>query len=267
MSEQSTTKWTVEQLTIENLGKYPLGCIKNPKHIGYIGKKPWFEEMTEQGMITLILLDQDGKMQGFLELIPGENCWRGIHARDYMVVHCIWVVSKKLHSLGGGQALLDRAMTFAEKSNKQGIAVVTSNTSFIASKTLFEKNGYRQVDEKDNYELLLKNVVDNNDDAFAEKAVEIPVFTHQKIEGYDGLHMLHSDQCPMEIKWKADLSAYCKENNIELKVRELSTANEAQMNPSPLGTFALIYNNQLVSDHPVSLGRFKNIVKKELGLI
>ncbi len=253
-----TGNWKVVELTPENLGKYPLGCIKSPKHIGYKGKKPWFEQMIEKGLITLILVDENDKAQGFLEMIPGEYTWRGIEAQEYMVIHCIWIISKKVQGAGAGQYLLKEAEKRVPTS-LGGIAVVTSDTSFIASSKLFEQNGYEQIDEKGVYELYLKRLDSN--------LYQRPAFTQERIENFEGFHMLYSLQCPMEIKWKEDIEAFCHDNEIDITMTLIDTWEQAQKNPNPLGTFALIFNNEIIEDHPISLGRFKNIVKKELKLL
>ena len=41
---------------------------------------------------------------------------------------------------------------------------MTSDGSWIADKRLFEKNGYHQVQQKDRFELMVKNFVETNDD-------------------------------------------------------------------------------------------------------
>jgi len=44
----------------------------------------------------------------------------------------------------------------------------------------------------------------------------------------------------------------------------LNSAREAQNAPSYYGVFNLVWNGRLLSDHYVSKGRFKNILRKEL---
>lgn len=254
-------KWKVVELTSENLGKYPLGCIKSPKHIGYKGKTPWFHEMREKGLIMLILLDEDEKPQGFLEMMPGKHTWRAVKAEAFMVIHCLWVISKKVQGQGAGQFMLKEAEKRIGKDHA-GIAVVTSDTSFIASSEVFKKQDYEKSDAKGVYELYYKLL--NNKKA---TEVENPSFNHFKPEGYKGLNMLYALQCPMEIKWKEDIEQFCRENNIDIHMKCIESPEEAQRNPNPLGTFALIYNDEIIEDHPVSLGRFKNIVKKDLKLM
>jgi len=252
--------WKVVELTSENFGKYPLGCIKSPKHVGYKGKTPWFHEMREKGLIMLILLDKEEKPQGFLEMMPGPHTWRAVEAESFMVIHCLWVISKKLQGQGAGSFMLKEAEQRV-KEDYAGIAVVTSDTSFIASSEIFEKEGYVKSDQKGVYDLYYKLV-----DPKSADSLEKPTFNQIQPQGYKGLNMLYALQCPMEIKWKEDIEAYCKENKIDIHMKCIDSSQEAQKNPNPLGTFALIYNDEIIEDHPVSLGRFKNIVKKDLQL-
>lgn len=253
-------KWKAVELTPENLGSYPLGCIKNPKHVGFRGKAEWFKETHDNGMQILILLDQEDKPQGFLEMIPGEHTWRGIDAKSYMVIHCIWIGSKNVQGTGGGAFLLKEAEKRVP-DNLEGIASVVGDTSLIATSSLFKLNGYEEVDHKDKYQLYVKRLQNKG------KEGKKPAFTRKAITDYKGFHMLYSMQCPMEIKWKDDISKYCHEHGIDLKLHLIENHKMAQENPNPLGTFALIFNNEIIEDHPVSLGRFKNIVKKELKLL
>jgi len=54
------------------------------------------------------------------------------------------------------------------------------------------------------------------------------------------------------------------EHGLELKVTRLTSAREAQDAPSYYGVFNLVWNGRLLSDHYVSKGRFKNLLKKEI---
>ena len=43
---------------------------------------------------------------------------------------------------------------------------------------------------------------------------------------------------------------------------ELKTYKQAQNAPTPYAVFAVIYDGQLLADHQISAGRFRNIMKK-----
>jgi len=76
--------------------------------------------------------------------------------------------------------------------------------------------------------------------------------------------VVYSAQCPMVPKSVNDLREMAAENGLELKVTRLTTAREAQNAPSYYGVFNLIWNGRLLSDHYVSKGRFKKLLKKEI---
>jgi len=81
---------------------------------------------------------------------------------------------------------------------------------------------------------------------------------------YRGLHIAYCAQCPMLPKSVNDLSEMAAEHGLELKVTVLNSAREAQDAPSYYGVFSLVWNGRLLSDHYVSKGRFKNILRKDI---
>ena len=77
--------------------------------------------------------------------------------------------------------------------------------------------------------------------------------------------MVYAPQCPMIPKSVNDLRDMAAEHGIELQVTVLESAAEAQRAPSFYGVFNLIWNGRLLSDHYVSRGRFKNLLKQEIA--
>jgi hypothetical protein len=59
-----------------------------------------------------------------------------------------------------------------------------------------------------------------------------------------------------------DLSEMAAEHGLKLNVTVLKSAREAQNAPSYYGVFNLVWNGRLLSDHYVSKGRFKNLLKR-----
>jgi len=80
-----------------------------------------------------------------------------------------------------------------------------------------------------------------------------------------GLHLIYSAQCPMLPKSVEDLADMCQDHGVELTITELTSAKEAQSAPSYYGVFNLVWNGRLLSDHYVSKGRFKNLLRKEIS--
>jgi len=81
---------------------------------------------------------------------------------------------------------------------------------------------------------------------------------------YRGLHLVYCAQCPMLPKSVNDLSEMAAEHDLKLNVTVLRSAREAQNAPSYYGVFNLVWNGRLLSDHYVSKGRFKNLLKLEI---
>ena len=79
-----------------------------------------------------------------------------------------------------------------------------------------------------------------------------------------GLTIIRADQCPYTVKNVKEIVETAKKNyGIEANVISLRNYQEAQNNPSPFGTFCIIYNGVIVADSPISKGRFVNIVSGE----
>ena len=242
-------------LTPEAATQYGLGCLKNPKHPGFGAKLNWYREMTAKGLTIKLALDDD-KSVGFIEYVPGEHTWRTVAAEGYMVIHCVWVYPKVYQKQGIGAGLVRACMDDAREQELSGVAVVTSEGPWIAGKSLFLPLGFEPVDSRDRFELLVHKFKDGRN----------PEFIRDADRDYTGLHVLISDQCPYTHKFINDIQGYCAETGLEYTLSKIGTAEQAQHMPSAFGTFAIVYNNKVVADHPVSLTRFKNIVHKELQL-
>ncbi len=79
-----------------------------------------------------------------------------------------------------------------------------------------------------------------------------------------GLNIVYAAQCPMLPKSVIDLTDMAAEHGLELNVHVLDTPEKAQRAPSYYGVFNLIWNGRLLSDHYVSKGRFRNILRIEI---
>ena len=79
---------------------------------------------------------------------------------------------------------------------------------------------------------------------------------------YQGWHLFYADQCPWHQKSVTDLLNTAMDFDIDLKIHEIKTALEAKNAPSGYGTFGLLHDGKLVSDHYISATRFRNILKK-----
>ena len=123
------TNYKIVDINDKNVNEYGLFCLKSRfKEDGCKNKIKWFMKRHKEGLRIKLLLIYEGekrgfRSRGFIEYIPGECAWRGIEARGWMVIHCIWVVGKNKRQ-GLGSKLLKECLEDAKGMN--GVAVVTS---------------------------------------------------------------------------------------------------------------------------------------------
>ncbi|MEL6812302.1 MAG: GNAT family N-acetyltransferase [Bacteroidota bacterium] len=247
------------EVTPKNAMKETFYCIKDTKKQGFTDKLKWFEKRSKEGLKIKILKDNDDKMIGFIEYVPAKNAWRPIDADNYMFIHCIYIYSKKVRSKGYGAMLIEEAEKEAKVKGLGGLCVMTSHGGWLADKTLFEKNGFQQMETKDRFELFAKTW-DNQ----ADKPTFFNWTDQQK--KYKGWHLSYADQCPWNEKSVAAILNVAMEYGIDLKVSRINTVKEAKMAPSGFGVFNLLHDGKLLDDHYLSATRFRNIVRKELNM-
>ena len=251
---------SIVTLTPKNYTEYGCRCFLNPKHEGHLKKLEWLKERFSEGLtIKHLFIEGEKKPIGFIEYVPGEYAWRAVDASGYMFIHCIWISPNKNKEKGYGSQLVCECIEDARKTGAYGVAVVTSDGPFMASKELFLKNGFEVVSEAGNYELLV----------FKLKEGLLPKFTgwQKQLNNYQGLNIVYSNQCPWVARSIPELAEVARQNGLELKITELETAKQAQNAPSIYSVFNLVYNGKLITDHYVSSTRFLNILKKELKLV
>ncbi len=245
----------------DNVDEFGFFCVKNKKHPGYIAKRSWLHKRFEEGLRIKLILTHDGKQAGFLEYIPGEFTWRVVEAPNYFVIHCIWVASAKFPYEGMAAALFRECLDDAASSGQSGVAVVTSDGSFMARKDVFLKHGFEQVDEAEPHFQLLKKSV---------KPAPMPAFPtnwQDRSDRFQGLQLIYTDQCPYIGKAVDEMPPVAVKYGIELKLHELNDSAQARETLlSPYGMINLVYNGRLLADHPISATRFGNILRKDLKL-
>ncbi len=246
---------------LDNILDFGICSYKNVKHEGLRRKIAWLKDRFPEGMkIKTLYSDEDGT-QGMIEYLPGEYGWRPVAANGYMLIHCIFVGFKRDYKgKGYGSRLVEECLTDAEKENMHGVAVVTRKGPFMAGKELFIKNGLEVVDTAPpDFELLVKKF---------RQSAPAPKFRggwERRLNQYrNGLTIFQSAQCPYLAKCVPEIRETAeKVYGIEAKIIELGSCQDAQDSPCPFGTFAIVFNGKLIADHPISNGRFKNIMNKE----
>ena len=246
----------IVDVTNDNVEEFGVYCVKNKKDPGYKHKLEWFKKEHSRGLRLKIAVDPDGKQLGFIEYTLSEHAWRPVKADNYIFINCMVVFDKKSRSSGLGSSLIQACEEDALSLGKTGVCTMVSDGVWIADKTLFEKNGFEIVDQKDRFELSAK--VLKNDD----QNISINDWT-SNLGNYKGWNIVFANQCPWHIK---SVEALCKcagEFDIWIEVEEITDPKDAQNGPSGYGTFALIKDGKLLADHYISKTRFMNILKKE----
>jgi hypothetical protein len=233
---------------------------KNPKTPGFPEKVAWLKKRFSEGLKIKTLYSDKDKNQGMIEYIPGEYCWRPVEATGYMFIHCIFSGFKKAYkNKGYGSMLLNECYKDAKNENMYGVAVMTRKGPFMAGKELFLKHSFEIADKAPpDFELLVKKF---------NKEAPTPIFKtgmEKKLISYGkGLTIIRADQCPYSVKnVKAIVETAEKEFGIKVNLVNLKNCKEAQDTPRGFGTFCIIYDGEVIADHPISNTRFINIMNK-----
>jgi len=216
-------KTSIVKVTMDNIAEHPQAiCYINPKHELFHKKVDWLREQFANG---------------------------------YMFIHCLWINGKKHIRQGLGSILIKEVERDAKK-NKLGVAVITSDKSFIATREIFLKNGYSIVSESGKEQLIAKQF----------KKGSLPYINNweHELKKYKGLAIIYSKQCPWVPRFIEEVKPILKKEKLEPKIFELETAEQAQKGPSIYCIFNLIYDGKLLADRYISTTRFLNIVNKEI---
>ncbi len=245
----------IVEVTPENAIKETFFCIKDTKKQGFTDKLEWFEKRHKEGLRIKILKDEADKMIGFIEYVPAKYAWRPLEADNYMFIHCLYIYSKKERSKGLGSMLIEDAEREAKARGMDGLCVMTSEGGWLANKTLFEKNGFTEIETKDRFQLMVKTWNNNTN---KPRLLD----WHSQQKKYKGWHISYADQCPWSEKSVAAILNVAMDYGIDLKVSKINTVKEAKKAPSGFGVFNLLHDGQLIEDHYISHTRFRNILKE-----
>lgn len=247
--------------SVQDLEEHGLFCVKTPMHRGRVAKSAWLERRFADGLRLELVHTADGEKAGFVEYVPGEHTWRTIEAPGWLVIHCLWVASRKFPYEGMGAALLEACVDDARAQGKAGVAVVSSDGPWMARRDVFLDNGFELADEAEpSFQLLVRRLDGAPPPRF-------PRDWDERLKAFPELTLVYTDQCPFIGKAVEELPPVAEEHGTELRLVELDDPAEARrVMPSPYGVVALLHGGRLLADHPVSATRFRSILQKELGL-
>lgn len=252
-----TSDITIKIIDFKNVNEFGVYCVKDLKSPGFKAKSSWLSQGCNQDVTLLAAYDANGKQTGFIEYTSSENAWRPVKAVNYQFIHCIAVLSKANRDKNVASGLIGKIEQDARRNNKSGLCTMASDGVWMANKSIFEKCGFNNIQQRGRFQLMVK--------IFDEKA-PLPYMPdwEKNLQNLAGWHLMYADQCPWHEKSVSDLADAARETGIILNIRKLLTAEEAQNAPSGFGTFALVKDNRLLEDHYISRTRFENIIRQEL---
>lgn len=248
--------------TPENVADFGMCGYKNPKNEGYAKKIEFVRSRLSKGLVYKFLVSESGEPVGGIEYMPGEIAWRAVECPGYMFLQCIYIMKKPFKGQGYGRAMLEECIDDAKRLGMRGVATVASKGTWAPTRDLFAEKGFELVDKANpNFELLVLNF-DGAEDALAPK---FKSGLKEKINAVEGLRIFVSDQCPYLDKAAKEIPEKAAEFGLEPEIVFLDKSLDAQNAPCAFGSFAVVWDGELVADRPISKTRFANIAKKKLS--
>jgi ribosomal protein S18 acetylase RimI-like enzyme len=242
---------TVDTENIERLGFF---CYKSkPKTLGYEKKLTWLRQRFWEGMRVKILYEND-RSKAFIEYLPGEYAWRTVDAKNYLFIHCIWVVGKA-KGKGYGSRLLNECIQDARAEGFDGVAMLTSGGNWLAGSDLLLKHGFEVAAQAPpSFELLTLR--------FHQAAPPtLPNDWDNRLQKYGSdLTVIYTDQCPYIDRLIEAVFNAGHKLGINVRAIEFHDCEQVQRNaPSAYGVYSVIYRGELMSYHPIG---GKDLIKR-----
>ncbi len=237
-------KEEIVTLTEDNLHDYRTFCGLSGRYLeGNHRKNEWLKARFREGLRYKIY-QVNGRKAGFIEYIPGEHARRGVDAKGYLFIHCLWVIGQNRGHGYGGKLLED---CWKDAKDYYGVAVVVSNTHWLPTPKIFLKNGFEMADHAPpSFDLLVKR---NSADA------PLPRFKKNWRKGNkypNGLTLIKSAQCPYAYVMDEGIRQIGRELNLPVHIVESTTTREAQNLPCAYGVMGLYYDGELLTYHPTN---------------
>lgn len=240
-------------LQADNIPTEHLCCaISDKKHqAGVNVKRAWLLERIPEGHVFR-KLNEKGKV--FIEYAPLETAWVPVAGNNYMYIYCLWVAGQyKGH--GHGKALLESCVDDAKKRGKSGICVISRDkkSPFLSDKKFMQKHGFKTVDTiSGGYELLALSF-DGTTPGFTDSVKK------QRID-CDDLTIYYGLQCPYIPNCIEQVEAFCKANNIPLKLICVDTPESAKSLPCVFNNWAVFYKGAFQTVHLLNEGALKKLL-------
>jgi ribosomal protein S18 acetylase RimI-like enzyme len=250
--------FSIVDINDNNINDYDIFCNKSRKgEETYQRKVEWLKKQFQFGLkFKLVIIKQKSKnlTKGFIEYIPGDYCWRGIEAKNYMVIHCIWI-EKQYQGVGIGKILLNECINDSRDMN--GVVVVSSQDSWLPSENLFIKHGFKEVD---NYEPNFKLLA-----FLIKKNADLPSFiplNNKLINSFKGITVNFSGQCPYTYSRIMNMKMNAEKESFSFTIKELISPEETKSGIHPYGTLSIFYNNEFLEYKPTAGNILRKIKKR-----
>ncbi|TXT67075.1 MAG: hypothetical protein BAJALOKI1v1_190018 [Promethearchaeota archaeon] len=235
----------------ENVGEYGLFCRKSyMKEEGNKKKVHWLKKRFEEGLkYKLLLVKERGKLnsRGFIEYIPGEFAWRGINAKGWMSIICLWVTGQAKKK-GYGSKLLNEAIKDAKEKGMNGVVGMTAKKQgWLPRPDIYEKNGFEMVDEYEPYFGLYAKSLKKD----APTPTFIKSLSDNRIKYSEGITVFYTHQCPHILNMIKEIEELAKNENIPIRLELLSSAKDVKEKAiHPYGVFSVLYKGELITYKP-----------------
>jgi GNAT superfamily N-acetyltransferase len=248
-------------LTGENIASEHICCAISDKKTAesYQLKKDWLTGEFEKGYVFRRL---DARAKVFIEFGPAETAWVPISAPNYLMIGCFWV-SGKYKKHGHGKALLQAALSAAEKQNKAGLVTVVGKKKFhfmSDTKWLLRQGFEIQETTPAGFCLISKSLKENSPKPVFKDSVKSGECPEKK-----GLAAYYANRCPYsEYHVQNSLVETAEKRGLPLKIIKLETMEAAQAAPTPATIFSLFLDGEFVTtDISVCMdSRFDKIMSK-----
>ena len=233
----------ITNINLASVDKTGFFCyMSKRKEAGYQNKLQWVKARLAEGLRIKMILPPAGR--GFIEYIPGEYAWRAVHAAGYMFIHCLWIVGRT-RGQGHASVLLEECISDARRSNMHGVAMVTTEGTWLLQKGFLEKHGFVSIAQAPPAFDLMVLPFDN-----APK----PAFAGDwdaKLQACGtGLTLSYTDQCPYIANMVKYFQQVATEMGVPARAVKLNSAAAVRrFSPSPYGVFNAVLNGKLLSYH------------------
>ncbi|NOH01986.1 MAG: GNAT family N-acetyltransferase [Chloroflexi bacterium] len=233
-------KYEIKTIHAGNVDETGFFCyMSKRKEPGFKQKRDWLDARFAEGMKIKVIHETGGRDTAFIEYIPGEFAWRAVHAKGYMFIHCLWVVGKG-KGKGYGSLLIQECIKDARAQKMKGVAMLTSDHTWLVGREIFERNGFVEMDSAPpSFQLMVTRFGSGLEAA-------LPSDWDKRAQAFGhGLTVIRTPQCPYIENGTNDILSFAKARGIKAKVVELKTAKEVQeRSPFAYGVFGTVLDGK-----------------------